>query len=123
MSSKILLRRHPNAPQNVTGEINDNTLNVRFNNTEESKSSLIKCEVKFSSASTPPSIIWGYTEMTNWSINLGDETLSVGDELSITVQAFSEIGKGENDAEKAEYLKTVATTGSDWSEALVLKAE
>lgn len=84
---------------------------------------MIKCEIKFSSASTPPSIIWGYTETTNWSINLGDESLSVGDELSITVQAFNEIGKGENDAEKAEYLKTVATTGSDWSEAWVLKAE
>ncbi|WP_311924264.1 fibronectin type III domain-containing protein [Enterococcus avium] len=63
----------------------------------------------------------GYSETANWSLNTGDvPTLNDGDQLYFYVQTYNEVGIGDNDVDKAQYLHDGSFTGSEWSEPAIV---
>jgi hypothetical protein len=62
----------------------------------------------------------GYSETTSWTLAVENvPLLEEGEKIYLYVQAFTELGLGADDIEKAQYLN-VHKRGSDWSEPAIL---
>ncbi len=63
----------------------------------------------------------GYTETSSWTLAAENvPSLNDGDKIYIYVQAYNELGVGDNDIEKARYLHDGPFTGSEWSKPVIL---
>ncbi|EOC0735156.1 fibronectin type III domain-containing protein [Enterococcus faecalis] len=111
---------HPNAPQNVTGVINeDGSINVTFNAVERAKSYVI--HYGNANESDPhQATFMGYTETNSWMLAAVDvPALNTGDKIYLYVQTFNDLGEGATDIDKAAYLHD-NKLGSEWSDSVIL---
>jgi len=66
-------------------------------------------------------IFMGYTESATWTLAVGDvPVLAKDDKIYFYVQAYKDLGIGENDIEKARYLHDGDFLGSAWSDPVIL---
>lgn len=64
----------------------------------------------------------GYTETTEWTLPAEDlPTHGQGDMIYFWVQAYSVVGRGETDIEKAQYLHDGYFAGSAWSDRVAVR--
>lgn len=64
-------------------------------------------------------ILMGYSESNTWTLANADVPAhEPGDKINFYVQTYDELGQGENDIEKAQYLHDGEFTGSAWSDKL-----
>lgn len=63
----------------------------------------------------------GYTETNSWTLAAEDvPTLQDGDTISFYIQTYNDLGVGADDIEKARYLHDGPSTGSAWSDPVIL---
>ncbi|MEQ7274629.1 fibronectin type III domain-containing protein [Enterococcus thailandicus] len=119
----LLHNLHPNAPQNVTGVLNEEgAISLNWDAVNDAKAYV----VHYSNANESDphkATFMGYSETNEWSLSTADvPELQAGDKIYLYVQTFNEIGVGSNDIEKAAYLNE-NKLGSDWSEPVILTKE
>ncbi|MDR2059471.1 MAG: fibronectin type III domain-containing protein [Lactococcus lactis] len=123
MSSKTQLRRHPNAPQLVTGVINsDGSVKLNWDAVLKAKAYLIH----YADANkTDPhdAKYMGYTETNSWTLATANvPTLVTGDKIYFYVQAYNVVApSGTTEIGKAAALHDADNiTGSAWSAPTIL---
>ncbi|MFK4900598.1 fibronectin type III domain-containing protein [Lactococcus petauri] len=119
IQKKLLI--NPNAPQNVSGVINeDGSVTVNWGVVNNEAKAFVIHYGNANQSDPHEAIYMGYTESKSWTLSSADApALQVGDKLYLYVQSFNEVGTGANDIEKAQYLNT-NVLGSEWSKEVVL---
>ncbi|EON3036600.1 fibronectin type III domain-containing protein [Enterococcus faecium] len=111
---------HPNAPQNVTGVLNDDgSLSLSWEAVTKAQAYVI--HYGNANESDPhDATMMGYSETTSWTLAAKDvPTLNSGEKLYLYVQTFNVKGRGATDIEKAAYLNE-HELGSAWSNPVIL---
>lgn len=114
------LIRHPNAPQNVTGVLNDDgSVSLSWDTIPKAQAYVI--HYSNANESDPhDATMMGYSETTSWTLAAKDvPTLNSGEKLYLYVQTFNVKGRGATDIEKAAYLNE-HELGSAWSDPVIL---
>ena len=119
----LLHSLRPNAPQNVTGVLDEEgAISLNWDAVNDAKAYV----VHYSNANESDphkAIFMGYSETNDWSLSTADvPELQAGDKIYLYVQTFKEVGVGSNDIEKSAYLNE-NKLGSDWSEPVILTKE
>ena len=121
ITTKLLLKLNPKAPQSITGVLNaDGSIEIEWDAVQGAKSYLI--HYGGANQSQPSQAIYmGYSTTNKWT--LADTDIPVtetDDKLYFYVQAYEELGVGATDAEKAQYLHDGDFLGSAWSKSITL---
>lgn len=111
----------PNAPRNVTGEIDeDGSISLNWDAVKEAQSYVIHYGGANQSEPTQ-AVNMGYSETTNWNLVVDNvPALALGDKLYLYLQTYHQKGLGANDVEKARYLHDGDFVGSAWSAPVIL---
>lgn len=107
-------------PANVSGTLNaDGSVSGAWDVVKNAKAYLI--HYGDANVSDPTQTVkMGYTETNSWTLSAANvPTLADNDKLYLYIQAFSDLGEGANDIEKAKFLNE-NKFGSEWSEPIVL---
>lgn len=114
------LTRHPNAPQNATGVLNeDGSVSLSWDAVTKAQAYVI--HYGNANESDPhEAIFMGYSETPSWTLAAADvPALNSADKIYLYVQTFNVKGRGANDIEKAAYLNE-HELGSAWSDPAIL---
>ncbi|GMC00399.1 fibronectin type III domain-containing protein [Enterococcus thailandicus] len=114
-------KSHPKAPQNVTGNFeSDGGISITFDSVEGAKAYIV--HYGDANQSDPKqAIMMGYSETNNWTLVKDNvPVLTDGDKIYLYVQTYNDVGVGNTDIEKAQYLHDGDFLGSAWSEPIVL---
>ncbi|EME5368815.1 fibronectin type III domain-containing protein [Enterococcus faecium] len=111
---------HPNAPQNVTGVLNDGSISLSWDAVPKAQAYVINYS-NANQSDPHDATMMGYSEKTSWTLAAEDvPTLEPGNKIYLYVQAYNVLGKGKDEIEKARYLHDGPFIGSAWSRSVVL---
>ncbi|MFR8882521.1 MAG: fibronectin type III domain-containing protein [Streptococcus agalactiae] len=112
---------HHNAPQSVTGVLNDDgSISLSWDAVPKAQAYVI--HYSNANQSDPhDATMMGYSEKNSWTLAAEDvPILEPGNKIYLYVQAYNVLGKGKDEIEKARYLHDGPFIGSAWSRPVVL---